>query len=99
MSPNSRRIAILLAMWPMAVMAQQQPDPANPAASGRPVAYVSVFASDQTAPETAQASPDKSWILHNRQMMPVPKATATAPAPAAAPPPPAHQHGNRGQGS
>ncbi len=98
MFSSSRLIAILLLMPPVASMAQQHRDPADPAASGQPIAYVSVFTTVQAAPEAEQVSPDKSWIAHNRQLMPAGKTAAPALNPAATPPP-AHQHGTRGQGS
>ena len=97
---SSRLITILLLMPPMASMAQQHPDPVDPAANGQPVAYVSVFAAVPVTPQSEQTSPDKSWILHNRQLMPAAKAAVAGPAPAPIPTPsPPHQHGSRGQGS
>lgn len=106
MSLNLRSTAFLLAIAPVAALAQPasaHPDPADPAASSLPTAYVSVFTGFRASAADAAPSPDKSWIGHNRQLMPAPKAAAPQNAPASAPNPvpiPApHQHGGRGMGS
>ncbi len=101
MSFNLRSTAFLFAIAPIVSLAQQSaahPDPADPSARSLPTAYHSVFTDQASGTKPGAAlSPDKSWIEHNRKLMPVPKAAAGQPAPAATSLPATQQHPNQHQ--